>query len=70
MTSTDHSTRFVRDALLGELARLRALLPDTEACRKNVASIEKHAPVEKMDEGKLRDYVNLMHRTVVAKEAA
>lgn len=68
MNITNHSTRLVRDALLVELSRLRALLPDTEACRRNVASIEKRAPVEKMDEGKLRDYVNLMHRTVAAKE--
>lgn len=68
MSRSDHSTRFVRDSLLGELSRLRALLPNTEACRRNVASIEKHAPIEKMDESKLRDYVNLMHRTVAVKE--
>ena len=68
MNRADHSTRFVRDALLGELSRLRALLPDTEYIRRNVASIEKHAPVENMDESKLRDYVNLMHRTVAVKE--
>lgn len=59
-----YATEFVRRALLTEVERLKPMLPDTEACRRNVALIEKQAPPEKMDQSKLCDYVNLLARSI------
>lgn len=60
----DHAAEIRRDALLAEVARLKPLLPDTEATRRNIAAIEKQRPVEKMDDTMLAGYVNLLARSV------
>lgn len=59
-----------RNALLAEVARLKPLLPDTDACRRNVAAIEKQRPPEKMDEAMLSNYVDLLTRSVPSPEGA
>jgi len=58
------ATDIRRNALLSEVERLRPLLPDTEATRRNMAAIEKQRPAEKMDDDMLADFVNLMERSV------
>lgn len=59
-----HATEVKRAALLAEIENLKPLLPDTEACRRNIGLIEKQMPPDKMDEQRLCDYVNLLARSV------
>lgn len=59
-----HADKIKREALLAEVARLKPLLPDTEACRRNVVAIEKHTPLESMDDARLSTYVDLLTRSV------
>lgn len=59
-----HAADIKRNALLTEVGRLRPLLPDTEATKRNLAAIEAHCSVEKMDDIRLSDFVNLLARSV------
>lgn len=53
-----------RAALLSAVSTLKPLLPDTEATRRNMASIEAHNPPEKMDDDMLCSFVDLLYRSV------
>jgi hypothetical protein len=53
-----------RTALLAAVYELKALLPDTEATRRNLANIEALNPPEKMHDDMLCSFVDLLYRSV------
>ena len=59
-----YATKLQHQALLDEIDRLRPLLPDTPVTKRNLANIEKHNPVDKMEEHDLRAFVDLLARSV------
>lgn len=60
----DYANKLERWAMLKEVALLKALLPDTEAVRLNVRRMDEQLPLEKMNREQLRDWVNLLARSV------
>ena len=52
-----------RQVLLDEVDRLRLLLPNTLIAERNLATIEKHNPVDKMEDHDLRAFVDLLARS-------
>ena len=58
-----HAAALVRQTLLDEVAKLKATLPESEAITRNLAAIEKNAPVEKMNHEVLCGYVDLLARS-------
>jgi hypothetical protein len=59
-----HAKVVKRNALLAEIERLRPMLPDTEVTKRNLANIEKHCPIEKMDDQQIDSFVDLLARSV------
>lgn len=58
-----HAANLVLRMLHAEVVRLKQMLPDTEACKNNLATIERATPITGMTYTMLCNYVNLLART-------
>lgn len=59
-----YAKKFIKQKLIEEINRLRELLPDTEACKRNIQNIESQRPIDKMSLAELMDYLDLFHRSI------
>lgn len=59
-----HAKSLVNAALLAEVNRLKALLPEKENVQRNIAAIEKSKPIDKMEYTDLCTYVDLLARSI------
>jgi hypothetical protein len=59
-----YANKLVKWTLLKEIKHLKGLLPASDNTFKNIARIEMQAPINNMTDQQLRDYVNLLARSI------